>query len=221
MILSVSRRSDIPAFYSKWFMNRLREGFVYTVNPMNRKQVSNIKLTPHDIECIVFWTKNPANLIPHLGEIDDLGYHYYFQFTLTSYDKNVECNVPKKEHIINTFQKLSKLIGSEKIIWRYDPIFFSDKYTFEYHAKWFRYITQQLEGFTQKCTISFFDMYKKCERNMKHLKPKNISTGIEIDLEEPYPLPLGHKRDYAMAETKKILEVLKTKLAPYWKCFTL
>lgn len=103
MILSVSRRTDIPAFYSDWFFNRLKEGFVLVRNPMNIHQVSKIILSPEVIDCIVFWSKNPLPMLSRLDELKD--YMYYFQFTINAYDKGMEAGVPKKEGIINTFKK--------------------------------------------------------------------------------------------------------------------
>lgn len=162
MILSVSRRTDIPAFYGDWFINRLKEGIVYVRNPMNIHQISKIPLSPEKIECIVFWTKNPSEkFIKDLKTIDELGYRYYFQFSVTSYDQKVEVNIPKKTILMERFKQLSNKIGKEKVIWRYDPIFFNEHYNFEYHKKWFEYIAEKLENHTEKCVISFLDYYSK------------------------------------------------------------
>ncbi|MTV50059.1 DUF1848 family protein [Heliobacillus mobilis] len=164
MILSVSRRTDIPAFYSDWFINRIREGFVLVKNPMNTKQVSKIILNPELIDCIVFWTKNPKPMINKLDNLKD--YNYYFQFTLNSYDKTIEPSVPKKTYLINTFIELSNKIGKNKVIWRYDPIFLTEVFTKEYHFKWFEYLAKRLSSYTNKCVISFLDLYAKTERNL-------------------------------------------------------
>lgn len=162
MVLSVSRRTDIPAFYGDWFINRLKEGFVYVRNPMNIHQVSKIPLTPEKVECIVFWTKNPSEkFIKDLKILDELGYRYYFQFSINSYDKKIEVNIPKKTILMERFKQLSNQIGKEKVIWRYDPIFFNEHYDFEYHKKWFEYIAAKLENHTEKCIISFLDYYSK------------------------------------------------------------
>jgi hypothetical protein len=111
MILSVSRRTDIPSYYSDWFFERLKEGFVYTRNPMNPKQVSRLELSPETVDCMVFWTKNPAPMLERLAELEP--YPYYFQFTLTSYGRDVEAHVPhKKEVMIPVFQKLAAQVGS-------------------------------------------------------------------------------------------------------------
>lgn len=174
MILSVSRRTDIPNYYADWFLNRIKEGWLYVRNPMNPHQVSRIELSPEVVDCIVFWTKNPAQMLKRLDEL--AAYKYYFQFTLTSYGKDVEVNVPnKKEIVIPTFQKLSEKIGKEKVIWRYDPILFTDTYTEKYHIHAFAQIAGALCGYTDKCVISFVDMYAKIKKNMEalHLQEKS------------------------------------------------
>ena len=107
MILSVSRRTDVPAFYSRWFMNRIRAGHLLTRNPFNPAQIREISLSPTLIDCIVFWTKNPAPMLAALDELDALGYPYYFQFTLTPYDRRIERNLPPKEELVQTFTALS------------------------------------------------------------------------------------------------------------------
>lgn len=167
MILSASRRTDIPAFYSEWFINRLKDGFVYVQNPMNANQISNIKLSPEVVDCIVFWTKNPKPLIEKLNLIDNMGYKYYFQFTLNPYDKTIEKGLDNKKEIITTFISLSKMIGKEKIIWRYDPIIINDQLSMEYHINAFKNLSKQLSEYTNEVIISFIDPYRKTKNNMK------------------------------------------------------
>ncbi|NFF79482.1 DUF1848 domain-containing protein [Clostridium sporogenes] len=184
MILSVSRRTDIPAFYSEWFFNRIKEGVVLVRNPFNAKQISRINLSPKVIDCIVFWTKNPKEMIKRLDEIKE--YNYYFQFTLSSYDKNLEKNVPEKKYLINTFIELSQKIGKDKVIWRYDPIILTDKFTKEYHYKWFDYLAKRLSPYTNKCVISFLDLYKKTERNLKKINILPLNKDDMIDLADKF-----------------------------------
>ncbi len=168
MIISASRRTDIPSYYSEWLINRLKEGYVYVRNPMNTHQVSKIDLSPNVVDAIVFWTKNPAPMLPRLEELKD--YTYYFQFTISAYGPDTEKNLPSKSRvIIPSFQRLSKEIGKEKVIWRYDPIFFSAKYSMEYHCRSFEELASQLGDYTTKCTVSFIDMYRNTERNVKSL----------------------------------------------------
>lgn len=173
MILSVSKRSDIPRFYSEWFFNRIKEGFVITRNPFNYNQISKIKITPDVVDCIVFWSKDPQPMIDKLDLIKD--YNYYFQFTITPYDKTIEKNLRDKKDIINTFINLSKKIGKEKIIWRYDPILISDKYTLDYHKKLFDRMCQLLSPYTNKCIISFLDEYKKVSKNIEKTSIRSLS----------------------------------------------
>ena len=167
MIVSVSRRTDIPAFYSKWFFNSIKDGFVYVVNPFNAKQVSKIELTPKTVDCFVFWTKDAKPMLERLDEIKD--FKYYFQFTITAYRNDVEKGTRAKKDIIKTFKELSSRIGKEKVIWRYDPILLNDFYTKEYHYEWFEKFCKHIAGYTDKCVISFLDLYKKTERNTKEL----------------------------------------------------
>lgn len=181
MIISASRRTDIPTYYSDWLFNRLREEYVLVRNPMNIHQIGKINLSPEVVDGIVFWTKNPVPMLERLSELEK--YNYYFQFTLTSYDRDVEPNIPSKNDIIiPTFQKLSQLIGREKIIWRYDPIFFNDKYTVEYHCKYFKVLAARLGEYTEKCTVSFLDLYRNTARNTQPLKilPENKEQQLEI-----------------------------------------
>jgi hypothetical protein len=174
MILSVSRRTDIPNYYSQWFFNRLKEGYVLVRNPMNIHHVSKIPITADTVDCIVFWTKNPAPMLERLHELDN--YHYYFQFTVNSYGSDIEPNVPKKStSVISTFQELSDKIGPDRIIWRYDPILINDYYTIDYHIKYFAELAKRLQGYTKRCTISFIDIYRKNENNAKKLAIKTLS----------------------------------------------
>lgn len=174
MILSVSRRTDIPNYYVDWFFNRIKEGYVYVKNPMNAHQISKIDISPDVVDCIVFWTKNPKDMIDRLDELDE--YKYYFQFTLTGYGKDIESNIPdKKESIIPTFIKLSEKIGKNKVIWRYDPIIINQKYTIDYHVRAFEEIARSLEGYTDKVIISFVDLYDKTKRNMSELNISELS----------------------------------------------
>ena len=174
MILSVSRRTDIPNYYSDWFINRIREGFLYVRNPMNAHQISRIDLSPELIDCIVFWTKNPVNMMDKLNELKD--YQYYFQVTLSGYGRDVEPGLPDKNDVlIPAFKELSEKIGKNKVIWRYDPILINSKYTKEYHYRAFRKIADELQNYTERVVISFVDLYAKTQRNTETLGIKNIS----------------------------------------------
>lgn len=174
MILSASRRTDIPAFYAEWFYERMREGYFLVRNPMNAHQVSRVDVTKENTDCIVFWSKNPAPMLPRLGEID--GFRYYFQYTLNGYGYDAEPRVPPLEDRLRTFETLSGRLGSGRVIWRYDPIFFSAKYSPEFHLECFEYIAKRLAGKTEKCVFSFVDIYpSKNVKNMRALQMTELS----------------------------------------------
>ena len=174
MILSASRRTDIPNYYSEWLARRFRAGFLCVRNPMNFRQVSRITLNPNVIDCIVFWTKNPAPMLPYLDEYRR--YMYYFQFTLTGYGKDIEPGLPDKRRIlIPAFCELADRIGRDRVIWRYDPIFLSDHYTLDYHVKAFTRIAEALAGRTGRVVISFLDDYEKTKRNMKGINIQGLT----------------------------------------------
>ncbi|MHB1154202.1 MAG: DUF1848 domain-containing protein [Eubacteriales bacterium] len=161
MILSASRRTDIPCYYSAWLMNRLKAGYALTRNPMNYAQLTKIPLTPDVTDCIVFWTKDAANIMPALKTIDNMGYKYYFQFTLTPYDRMIEKNLRDKSDIENTFIALSGILGKERVLWRYDPIILNDFISIDYHREQFIRFCDRLYRYTDSVTISFADVYAK------------------------------------------------------------
>lgn len=176
MIISASRRTDIPAFFGDWFMKRIEAGHFDTINPFT-KQPRNISLLKENVDAIVFWTKNPEPFLQHIETLTKLGYNFYFQFTLNAYSKTFEPNVPVLERRIKTFQVLSKLIGKEKVIWRYDPIILGSETPALFHIDKIASISEELKGYTDRLTISFLDFYGKVQGNMTKLyKDKCIST---------------------------------------------
>lgn len=168
MIISVSRRTDIPSDYPDWFYQRVKERFACVRNPMNPQQVRTVSLAPEDVDCFVFWTKNPEPMMARLEELE--AYAYYFQFTLTGYGTDIEPRIPhKRKTMIPVFQRLSEKIGADRVIWRYDPILFNKTYTPEYHLNAFGQIAEALNGYTKKCVISFVDEYLKNKKELKEL----------------------------------------------------
>lgn len=166
VIVSASRSTDIPAFYAKWFINRIKKGHIVWYNPFNQKP---LYVSFKNCKAIVFWTKNPIPLIPYLNELDKIGIHYYFQYTLNDYEKELfEPNVPALEKRINTFRKLSNLIGKERAIWRFDPIIVTPQLTPREILKRIWAIGNQLKGYTDKLVFSFIDIksYRKVQRNL-------------------------------------------------------
>ena len=165
MIVSASRRTDIPAYYCDWFFNKLACGAVTVKNPFNPKQERTVSLARDAVDGFVFWSKNPAPMIGRLGLLG--GYAYYFQFTLNAYGRDTEPGLPPVADRIATFQKLSELIGPKRVIWRYDPILLSGKYTEEWHAAAFSELCGALRGHAQKVIISFIDDYKAISKRLK------------------------------------------------------
>lgn len=160
MIISASRRTDIPAWYPEWFMNRLREGEVLVPNPYNRKKVSRIALSPDAVDCIVFWSKNPEPMRPYLREIGEMGYRYYFQMTITDYGQEMEPETPGTADAMATFLLMSEELGKERMDWRFDPILLTKEYTKAYHLEKFEMMCEWLHRATTRCMVSFVDAYR-------------------------------------------------------------
>lgn len=183
MIVSASRRTDIPAFYSDWFMNRVRAGFLLTRNPFNYNQVRRVSLAPESVDVIVFWTRNSSNLMSFLPDLDARGFSYYFQYTITGYPRSIERSVPSPYKAIEQFKNLSSQIGSRRVVWRYDPILLSNFLPIEEHKRLFKKIAEALAGSTHRVVISFSDFYKKTEKNLRQVKDL-ICTDIAQQAEE-------------------------------------
>ena len=178
MIISTGMRTDIPAFYPKWFINRIKEGYVYVRNPYNESQITKYNLNPDVVDCITFCTKNPIPIISHLDEISD--YKQFWFVTITPYDKTIEPNVADKQKIIEAFKILSKKIGKNAIGWRYDPIFYSDDWNREKHIEAFTKIAQSLKGYTKFCVISVLDLYEKVKRNAPNIFPPSKQEQLAL-----------------------------------------
>lgn len=179
VIISASRSTDIPAFYAKWFINRIKVGYVVWYNPFNQQP---LYVSFRNCKVVVFWTKNPKPIIPYLKELDALGIHYYFQFTLNDYEKELlEPNVPALEKRINTFMELSDLIGKEKIIWRFDPMIVTPQLSPRDILMKVWTIGNQLKGYTNKLVFSFIDInsYRKVQRNL--VKESSLFSKESID----------------------------------------
>ena len=194
MILFASGRTDVPAFYAQWFINRIRAGFVDVRNPYYSSQVTRYRLTPELVDCIVFCTKNPAPMLPFLDEL--AGYGIYFFTTITPYGPDIEPHVPPKSQVMDDFAALSARLGKDRVCWRYDPIFVNEDYPVSAHIRAFRAMAERLQGATDRCIISFIDLYEKTKRNFPGLEEVPVSdqrflaqalsaigreTGIEVE----------------------------------------
>lgn len=164
MILSASRRTDIPTYHGAWFMNRLREGYALTRNPMNHSQLHRIPLSPQLVDCIVFWTKNAAPFMPHLDELDRMGYHYYFQHSLTPYGPDMEPGLPPKNQLLQQVAALGRRLGPDRLVWRYDPILLTPRYTAAFHIDAFTRFCEALAPYTDEVVISFIDLYARLRK---------------------------------------------------------
>ena len=181
MIISASRRTDIPSYYGDWFFNRIKEGFVNVRNPMNFKQTRAVSLTPEAVDGIVFWTKNPAPMLDRLNELRD--YKYYFQFTLTPYGKDIEPNLPDKSEILETFKKLSGIAGPERVIWRYDPVLISAHYSTAFHFRAFDTYAKVLHNHTRKVIVSYIDtQYRGVKMNQRDLRLHTLTEEEKYEL---------------------------------------
>lgn len=163
MIINTGQRTDIPAFYSEWFANRLRAGFVLVRNPYEPMSVARYRLSPDVVDLIGFCTKNPAPMFKHMDLLRPFGQYWYV--TITPYGRDIEPNVPGKNTVLESFRRLSDMVGVHRIGWRYDPIFLSADWPVERHIKAFEYMARALEGYTHTAVISFIDLYEKTKRN--------------------------------------------------------
>lgn len=163
MILQTGLRTDIPAFYTPWFLRRLEEGFVLSRNPYNPKQILRYRLSPEVVDCIGFCTKNPAPMLPHMDRLS--AFRQYWFVTITPYGPDIEPHVPPKEQVTADFCRLSRIVGADCVAWRYDPILLTEVYSVERHLRDFAAMCARLEGATRTCVISFIDLYEKVKRN--------------------------------------------------------
>lgn len=176
MIISASRRTDIPAFYAEEFMQAIRAGYFDYSNPYFPSQKKRIPFSAQDIDVIVFWTKNPKPLMKFLPELDQKGYKYYFQFTLNDYPRSIEPCIDPIAERLQTFIDLSKKIGKDKVIWRYDPIIISKITLVEFHVRTIEFIAQQLKNYTNRLVISFVDFYKKALKSLNSIEAIDVTS---------------------------------------------
>lgn len=178
MILNTGSRTDIPAFYSDWFYNRIKEGYVLSRNPYYPTQITKYLLNPEVVDVLVFCTKNP---LPMLERISLLSAFVLFWFvTITPYGKEIEPYVPPKEQVITYFQQLSALVGRNRTSWRYDPIFITDKYSVDYHIEQFGQMAEALSGYTDQCVVSFIDLYEKTKRNFRGIRSVTRKEQVKL-----------------------------------------
>ena len=181
MIINTGQRTDIPAFYARWFLNRLQAGFVCVRNPYNPSQVSRYRFSPDVVDCIGFCTKNPLPMLPYLDRLQDYGQYWYV--SITPYGRDLEPNVPDKHRLLGAFRQLSQKVGKLRVGWRYDPILLTDRYTPEYHLRAFRTMAEALAGFTDTVVISFVDCYPKVLQNFPELQAVPRAVRLQLGQE--------------------------------------
>lgn len=202
MILNTGQRTDIPAFYAKWFHNRLKEGFVMVRNPYYPKLVTKFALDPKVVDVIGFCSKNPRPLFPYLEELKPFGQIWHI--SITGFEKDLEPNVPKIEEVIKDFQFLSKRLGAKAMSWRYTPIIVNEKYTVERHIKTFEEIASQLEGYTANAIFGFLDRYPKLSKI--HPELKDCSDEEKILLSKAFlEIAKRHKMNLRLCSKEKWL----------------
>jgi len=212
MIISASRRTDIPAFYSDWFVNRINAGYCLVKNPYNPAQIRRVSLLPEDADGIVLWTKNAAPLLPKISALDKFA--YYFQYTITPYFSDIESALAdKKNTVIPAFQNLAKFIGAKRIIWRYDPIIFTERYDFSYHIGAFTRLCELLSGNTKKCVISFVIEYKSIARNFIGIGNQTPATEDKIRLAETL-LPIANEHGITLCACCESPELYQIGIQP-------
>ncbi|HWR40920.1 MAG TPA: DUF1848 domain-containing protein [Patescibacteria group bacterium] len=187
MIISASRRTDIPAFYSEWFLERVRAGGVRTVNPFNARQSYWISLEPEQVDVIVFWTRNPRPLLPYLKELDTRGYRYYFLMTLTGYPAQLEPKAQTVSAQVDGFRELAERVGANKVVWRYDPIVISNLTPWEWHEWNFSQLAAQLNSACHQVVVSLVDEYRKASFN------RLASEQLDV-WRKTTPMPLAGRR---------------------------
>ena len=203
MIISASRRTDIPACYGQWMMARLRAGEVLVPNPYNASRISRVALSPGNVDCIVFWTKNAAPMLPLLDELDALGYKYYFEYTVTGYGSALEPGLPEKARTVDTFLRLSERLGPEGVDWRFDPVLLTSSITPAWQLERFGALCRALHGATRRCVFSFADPYPGIRSSIAPLEETQmrlLAKGF-ADIAGEYGLPL-----YTCAETVELSE---------------
>jgi len=179
MIINVGGRTDIVNYYTPWLLNRLSEGYAYSRNPFARENVYKLSLKPEDVDCLLFCSKNYQPILKHIGDIDEK-YNILCNYTITAYGKDIEPKVPSINQSIKTLKQLSDIVGSNKILWRYDPILLTEKYTIEKHLETFEYIAEKISPLVYRCIFSFVDMYKKVEENMPEIIPLTEEDKVKL-----------------------------------------
>ncbi len=170
MILNTGGRTDTVQYYTDWLLRRFQEGYVLTRNPLFPNKINRYELTPDKVDCVVFCSKNYRPILPRLREITDR-FPTYFHYTITAYGRDIEPGVPSIQESMDTLAELSRLVGRQRVAWRYDPVLLTEAYTVDRHLETFEQMASLLAPHIDRCIFSFVEMYKKLETNMPELIP--------------------------------------------------
>jgi len=188
-IISVSRRTDVPAFYGDWFMARLNDGFAGVVNPFGGRRYI-VSLKPRDVVCFVFWSKNFTPFLENLKAIDQMGYKFYFNYTVTGLPNIFESNVDKRT-AVETLKQLSQMYSPRHINWRFDPIIISSICDRDFYVNAFEELAAEFEGYVERCYFSFVVNYGKVVRNFAEFEK---SHGLKIfDCDSDFKIDLANE----------------------------
>jgi len=182
VIISASRRTDVPRFHAAWFLERVREGYCVYPQPFDPRRQVRVSLRPEDVDVIVFWSKDPAPLLPALPELAARGYRFYFHFTVNGYPPFLEPGVRPLPEILDTFARLADAVSPERVIWRYDPIVLSDATGPDYHRRQFERIASRLAAHTRRVVVSLFHDYRRAGASLRRAARQ---AGVGLDLSEP------------------------------------
>lgn len=174
MIISASRRTDLPAFHTEWFIRRVRAGYCTVRNPFNPAQQSRISLNPEDVDALVFWSRFPRPMLSYLDELDGRGFRYYFLFTLLDYPRVLEPRAPRTSAAVRVFRELAQRIGPERVVWRYDPIILGTGMDAAFHLRTFERLCDLLAGHTRRCVVSVLENYRKIRARMLALETQGV-----------------------------------------------
>jgi hypothetical protein len=169
MIISASRRTDIPAFHAAWFMERVREGYCLVGNPFNRGQVSRVSLAPEDVDCVVFWTRHGRPLLPHLDELEGRGLRAVFLYTIIGNPRGLDPRCPPAGTAMESFRRLAGRLGPESMTWRYDPVVLAPALGADWHKRRFAQLARGLRGATRRVVFSFMLLYRKAQKRLRGL----------------------------------------------------
>ncbi|MBF0550106.1 MAG: DUF1848 domain-containing protein [Deltaproteobacteria bacterium] len=183
MIISASRRTDIPAFYAKWFHHRIIEGYLTVPNPFNPHQVTRVSLRPQDVEVIVFWTRHPRPILPYLTDLTRRGYRFYFLYTILHNPRLIDPKSPPPRVAVDTLKRLSQIIGPDRVIWRYDPIILTTLTDLEFHIQAYARLAQELRTHTFRSVISTVDLYNKAKKRIQDMTKQGVCVRSFDELE--------------------------------------